>query len=300
MQKNKERRSVIWALLFLSIVCFCIGCGKKDKPEDAKADATEAGTLLDKITDADAEGNGEDKVISETEESQERITAKLSNTVTESYGNDEISLLTKRVNDVRVKIPDNQDAENKINAFFEERNEALKDTVELYADLVETTYYAWRDAGKEGEWKPFELGREYTIKRLDEQMICIVEDSYVYAGGDRTNYTRVSYNFDTWTGSRLSLETAASHLDEIRTESVQYIGELLLEPEYAGILKRDYTNYLEDILTDATWYTDKKGMYVICNEDTIAPVKEGILEFFLPYEEVDVIDEVYIPEEKAD
>lgn len=300
MQQRKGLRWLMLAVLFAGILCICAGCGKKEAAADTEVAKEQPETVTEVQPDAETAADEADEA--EEAEPEENITAELSDIVTEEYGNDQITLMTKRVNDIRVTILDNEDAADDINAFFEERDRALEDTIEVYTDLVETAYFAWKDQDDEeaGEWKPYEFGREYSIKRLDEQMICIVEDGYVYTGGERTVHTRISYNFDTWTGSRLSLETAASHLDEIRMESLAYIGELLLEPEYADILKKNYTDYLEDILTDNTWYTNEEGLYIICNEDIIAPAKEGIMEFFLPYDEVDVIDEIYLPEEKAD
>lgn len=298
MQKIRKMRLLGLTVLFLCILCLNTGCIKKEaEPEKVKGEGTVTETEAVPVTEERAvKEDAEDEIA----EPEEVISAQVSKTVKEAYGNDRITLLTKEVNDVCITMSGNEDAQEEINAFFAERNRALEDTVELYTDLVETAYYAWRDAGESTEWKPYELVRKYSVKRVDEQMICIVEDSYVYTGGDRGNAVRVAYNFDTWTGSRLSLETAASHLDEIRMESIAYIGELLQEPEYARVLKSNYTDYLEDILTDGTWYTDEAGLYVICNEDVIAPAKEGIMEFFLPYEEVDVIDELYIPEEIAE
>lgn len=303
MQQSKGMKKLLLAVFFIGILCMCAGCGKKETAIDTEMQEEQPEAIAEAQPDADMAADADDTEAEEAE--QEEITAEVSDIVKEEYGNDQITLMTKRVNDVRVTIPDNEDAAEEINAFFEERNRALEDTIAMYADLVETAYYAWQDKAEEagedaGEWKPYEFGREYSVKRLDEQMICIVEDGWVYTGGERTVYTRMSYNFDTWTGSRLSLETAASHLDEIRMESIAYIGELLLEPEYADILKKNYADHLEDILTDNTWYTDEEGLYIICNEDIIAPAKEGIIEFFLPYDEVDVIDEIYLPEEKAD
>ena len=289
MKKKKESQMRKLAGLFMMILCLTAGCGKEEAlPEE--------GTQQSVIEKAEQEQPAEE-IEEAVEKAEEELSAKLTNTVKEAYGNDEITLLTKESNDVHFVIPGNQHAEDKINEFFADRNAAFEDTIELYTDVVETAYEAWEATEDAGEWKTYELGRKYSVKRLDEQMICIVEDSYVNAGTDRTSNVRVSYNFDTWTGSRLSLEEVADHLDEIRAESVQYMGEVLLEEEYQEILKQDYANHLEDVLTDSTWYTDEEGFHIICNEGIIASEKEGILEFVLPYDEADVVDEVYLPEE---
>lgn len=298
MKKREKCQSCIWA--FICVMLLLTGCGKDEavveqQGEVPVAEQTKEEAVIEKETEEPEVITDE---IQETE--AETLAADITKTIKEAYGNDDITLLTKEVNDISVVIPGNELAEEEINAFFKARNEAWEDTVELYVEVVEDAYYEWEEDDDEEEWETYAIGREYELKRLDEQMLCVVENTFVKTGGEKTNYVRVAYNFDTWTGKRLSLEEAASHLDEIRTESLAYIGELLQEEEYEDILKDNYTGYLEDILTDSTWYTDEKGMYVICNEDIIAPARAGIMEFFLPYDEVDVIDEVYLPEEESD
>lgn len=294
MKKVKRSRICTAALIFIFVLL--TGCGKEEVKEESKTETlvTEQAEVEIPVPDK------QEEMIEIPIEKEPVISAQYTKTVTEAYGNDEITLLTKKVNDISFQIPENEHAQEEINAFFEERNAAWEDTVALYVEVVEADYASWKEQEDGGEWKTHEIGRLYEVKRLDEQMLCVVEDTFVYTGGERTNYVRVAYNFDTWTGQRLSLEEAASHLDEIRMESLDYITELLEEEEYEDVLKKDYANYLEDILTDSTWYTDDKGLYVICNENIIAPAKEGIMEFFLPYDEVDVIDEVYQPETETD
>ena len=105
----------------------------------------------------------------------------------------------------------------------------------------------------------------------------------------------MAYNFDSRTGERLTLADAASDLDEIRSESVRYMGEQIQKPEWEISVNDDYANHLEDVLTDATWYTDADGFHIICNASVIAGRAAGTFEFLLPYDEVDVIAEQYIP-----
>lgn len=289
---NKWQKIWRFAGLFLCPVLLLSGC-RTTESEDAVLE-TEESVLPEEIEEAETEEGMQPE--EEIEEMPEGLSAKTTKTVKEAYGDDTFTLLTKTVNDISVNIPDNEHAQELISAFFQERNEAWEDTVDLYVDVVVDAFEAWEEGGKETNWEGYEIGRTYELKRLDEQMLCVLEDTFVKKGGKKADHVRVAYNFDTWTGKRLSLEEAGSHLDEIRLESLAYIGNLLQKEEYAGILKSNYTEYLEDMLTDSTWYTDEKGMYVICNEDIIAPASAGILEFFLPYEEVDVIDDVYQPE----
>ena len=212
---------------------------------------------------------------------------------------DNMLLLRNRSQSVSVVIPDNQEAEEAVNGFFTDRRLSYGDTVAQYREAALATMAAGRPEqeaeGGNGEWTGFELGLTYRVARADEQMICIVEDSYEYTGGAHGNFVRVAYNFDSRTGERLTLADAASDLDEIRSESVRYMGEQIQKPEWEISVNDDYANHLEDVLTDATWYTDADGFHIICNASVIAGRAAGTFEFLLPYDEVDVIAEQYIP-----
>lgn len=296
MRKRRKGQNCIWA--FICVMILLAGCGKDEAVGEPQEEAPAVEQTKEEAV-IEEETKAPEVITDEIQENEtEVLKADITKTIKEAYGNDEITLLTKEVNDISVVVPGNEHAEAEINAFFEARNKAWEDTVELYVKVVEDAYHEWKEDDDGEEWESYAIGRAYELKRLDEQMLCVVEDTFVKSGGEKTDYVRVAYNFDTWTGKRLTLEEAASHLDEIRTESLAYIEELLQEEEYEDVLKDNYTSYLEDILTDSTWYTDEKGMYVICNEDIIAPARAGIMEFFLPYDEVDVIDEIYLPETK--
>lgn len=283
--------------IMLCLAMLLTGCAKNEDTADVPSETP--------VLETEEAVKAETETVMITDEIVEPLeeplpAAEITEVIKEAYGDEEVTLLTKEVNDIAVSIPENEHAQELINAFFRERNEAWESTVELYTEVVEDSYEDWEEEDDGDDWELYEIGRLYELKRLDEQMLCVVENTFVKKGGEQTNHVRVAYNFDTWTGKRLSLEEAASHLDEIRMESLAYIGKMLQRDKYEGVLKNNYTEYLEDMLTDSTWYTDDKGMYVICNEDIIAPAKAGIMEFFLPYDEVDVIDEMYQPQESED
>ena len=208
MKKVKRSRICTAALIFIFVLL--TGCGKEEVKEESKTETfvTEQAEVEIPVPDK------QEEMIEIPIEKEPVISAQYTKTVTEAYGNDEITLLTKKVNDISFQIPENEHAQEEINAFFEERNAAWEDTVALYVEVVEADYASWKEQEDGGEWKTHEIGRLYEVKRLDEQMLCVVEDTFVYTGGERTNYVRVAYNFDTWTGQRLSLEEAAAELDE--------------------------------------------------------------------------------------
>ncbi len=301
---RRKRVSALWGVLL--ICCVLSGCGGRKTQEavpDSETTETEgipgSGTQSGE-TDADgADVRPEDTAAAEIREEQAVETGLRVETGRFSRRQlkttDNMLLLECKMQSIRVVIPGNQEAEDLINQFFTDRQAAFEDTVEAYRSMAASDLEAERANGLAENWTGYGLGQEYTIRRVDEQMISIVEDCYTYTGGAHPDAVRVAYNFDTQTGKRMSLADVASDLDEIRIKSMEYLGEMFLQPEWTDKLFPDYRNHLEDILTDGTWYTDETGFHIICNEYMITPHAAGILEFLLPYEEVDVVAGPYQP-----
>lgn len=290
----EKRRLPVAACCIALLFCMVLGgCGKNTGAAGETPEETEE---LPSVTEEAA--NDEDVSETETEETVlEEVTVEIGQAKKEELTDEDGTiLLTASISSIYVTIPGNQEAEEAVNQFFADAEASYGDTVAEYLDMAREEL-ALREAEEESVdgWNGYELGREYSVKRADDQMISIVEDSYEYTGGAHPNAVRVAYNFDTQTGKRMELEDVASDLDEIRTETVAYLGNMLPESEYAEGLFEDYASHLEDILTDSTWYTDAEGFHVICNEYIITPHAAGILEFVLPYEEVDVVKSEYLP-----
>ncbi len=304
-QKNRYKRLLYFGSMLLAL-CMLSGCGK----EQEKAEADQQGGSGMESEESQAEGQTDQEADAGTEEDQgaegmeeipDGIRVETGRVSERQYKNTEnVLILGSTTKEIRVRIPGNQEAEDKINLFFADREAAYEDTVEEYRDMAVSDLEMRTAEGLEEGWAGYELGLDYEVKRADEQMISIVENGYEYTGGAHPNAVRVAYNFNTQTGERMTLADVASDLDELRTKSMAYLGEALEEPEWSELLFSDYRNHLEDILTDSTWYTDREGFYIICNEYIITPHSAGILEFLLPYDEVDVVAGQFQPGEVTD
>ncbi len=314
MEKEKKRAGNV-RYIFVAVLCglALAGCGKNTDVSyeaDENAQESEAAAGAEDGEDMESEESGAE-APAPIEEPEEAVAVSLDETEEEELKNDAgVLLLTSRTNDILVSIPGNQEAEDAINLFFTDRRKAYLETQEEYLNMAREEWETLETATKEPSAQSgpsantqesgrpgYEPGREYSVKRADEQVLCIVEDCFEYIGGAHGNSWRVAYNFDTQTGERMGLEDVASDLDEIMAQSVEYLGEMLPESEYAEELFENYENDLADILTDSTWYTDEEGFHIICNEYIITPHAAGILDFVLPYEEVDVVTERYLPSE---
>jgi len=288
------------------VVLLLAGCGgKQESPEsvgesEAVSESDQAGETM--AQESGQEEGGQQETEQQTQEEQEENTGVPTAEVgkkreTELKNERNVVLLRTSSSTISVTIPGNQEAEDAVNAFFADREASWKDTVLEYRDMAKEDLAMFEEQEMADGWHGYEMGKTYTVMRADEQMISIVEDSYEYTGGAHPNSVRVAYNFDTKTGQRMGLKDVASDLDEIRTESTRYLGEMLPQSEYAGELFEDYASHLDDILTDGTWYTDEAGFHIICNEYIITPHSSGILDFVLPYGEVDVVRSDYIPKQ---
>lgn len=307
-KKNGYKRFIYFSSMLL-VLCMLSGCGKEQEKteeeinqDDVSVTESEASgeTAADGQTDQDADTETEAAQETESEnmgETPDGIRAEIGRVSKRQYKNtSNVLILNSTTREIQVRIPGNQEAEDKINLFFADRKAAYEDTVEEYRDMAVSDLEMRTEEGLTEGWAGYELGLDYEVKRADERMISIVENGYEYTGGAHPNAMRVAYNFNAQTGERMTLADVASDLDEIRMKSMAYLGELLEEPEWSELLFSDYRNHLEDILTDSTWYTDQEGFHIICNEYIITPHSAGILEFLLPYDEVDVVAEQFQPD----
>lgn len=308
-KKSHRRKKTVTLWGALAICCVLSGCGggktEETRPQTETEETTgrsDEGAQTSRAETDEADANTEDtaaEVIKTEQEVQPGLRVEIGKVSRRQIKNtDNALLLDCKMQSIQVVIPGNQEAEDLINQFFADRQAAFEDTAEVYQSMAIRSMAASAmetEGGPTENWTGYRLGQTYSVKRVDAQMISIVEDWYTDTGGAHPDAVRVAYNFDTQTGRRMTLSDVASDLDEIRMKSVEYLGELFLEPEWTDKLLPDYRNHLEDILTDSTWYTDEAGFHMICNEYIITPHAAGILEFLLPYEEVDVVAGAYQP-----
>lgn len=277
----------MFAVVLAASVFACAGCGRGETPEGENP-----------VQEESVDTAAETEAAEETEEIPEEMSAEVSEETQEQFTDDEGRiLLTSTSNSVSVRLPDNQEAETAVNSFFADLSAAYEDTIEEYRDMAQEDL-TWREeAGLAEDWDGYGLGRTYSVIRADEKILSVLESSYEYTGGAHPNSACVAYNFDTATGKRLALADITDDLDGLREESVEYLKGILAESESADLLFDDYENHLEDVLTDATWYTREDGFHIICNEYIITPHAAGIFDFAIPYEEMTTMSEKYIPEQ---
>ena len=279
----KKRWAAIWiaGLLAVSLA----GCGKKEEP----APETEAAQ--------ETTQEAQDSAEAQEQEPEPEFAAIVTDTMEQEERDEEdYLLLTYEYNRVEVTIPGNEEAQNKINDFFVQEEVSYQDTIREYVQFAKEDLEMRKEDPEWMEsWAGYSAGREYSIMRADEKVISVVMDCYEFTGGAHPNSGRVAYTFDTQTGEKLSLEAVVKDLDEARSMTTEFLTEKLAEQEQEeGMLFDDYNSYIQDILTDNTWYLDQEGFHIIINEYIVSPHAAGIQEMTMPYDEYDLVKSEYL------
>lgn len=280
----KKKWAAVWIIGMLAVSV--AGCGKKEEsapePEIEQETAKEA----------------QDSAQPEETEPEE---AEFSVIVTDMKKQEECDeedklLLTYEYNSVEVTIPGNKEAQDKINDFFVQEEISYQDTIREYVQFAEEDLEMRKEDPELMEsWAGYSVGKEYSIARADDKIISVIMNCYEFTGGAHPNSVRAAYTFDAQTGEKLSLEAVVKDLDEAQNMTTEFLTEKLAEQEQEeGMLFDDYRNYIQDILTDNTWYLDQEGFHIIINEYIVSPHAAGIQEMTMPYNEYDIIKSEYV------
>ncbi len=277
-----------WAAVWIAgVLAFSLaGCGKKEAPVQETEAAQET-----------TEETRENTAAEQKEPEEAEFSVTVTDTTEQEERNEEDQLLlTYQYNSVSVTIPGNQEAQDKINDFFVQEEVSYQDTIQEYVQFAKEDLEMRGDDPELMEsWGGYSVGKEYSIARADEKIISVVLDCYEFTGGAHPNSGRVAYTFDAQTGEKLSLEAVVKDLDEAQSVTTEFLTEKLAEQEQEeGMLFDDYQSYIQDILTDNTWYLDQEGFHIIINEYIVSPHAAGIQEMTMPYGEYDIVKNEYL------
>lgn len=202
-------------------------------------------------------------------------------------------LLTVTSNIPIVAIPDNEEASQKINAYYQESEKKQEEKIKEYIEYA-TDNFTLLNTDQVKYWNGYGLGDIYSSKRVDQTVISIVDDTYEYAGGAHPNTTRSAQNFDTMTGNLLMLKDVLTDEEKGRQFIIDYLLKKMKESEDKVGFFEDYESSAKDILTDQTWYFSDEGLVVISNVYIVSPYAAGIQEYVIPYSEFPYLKEKYV------
>lgn len=221
------------------------------------------------------------------------VSVEMTEHAEERYDEDGRLLLSVTGSYPVVSVKGNESAEAKINEYMDHlvaEEEKQADTDEAFAkeDL------ASRDEEMLEYFNGYGLGSKFTTARADSQVISFRQDVYEYTGGAHPNSGAVGYNFSTETGALLTLQDVVSDEAAARAFIEQTLLGQLKDPKYADMLFDDYADYIGDVLSDTTWYFGEDGFHVIGNEYILGPHSAGILDFVIPYDSFELLNEAYV------
>lgn len=191
-----------------------------------------------------------------------------------------------------ITIEGNEEATNKINTYYKERQAKQEEKVKEYLAYA-TDNFTLLNKEQLSYWNGYGLGDTYSSQRVDDTVISIVDDSYEFAGGAHPNTTKTAQNFDTKSGKLLTLSDVLTDV----SKGTNFINDFLLQKmkeseDKVGFFE-DYESSIKDILTDQTWYFSEEGFVTIVNTYIVSPYAAGIQEYTIPYSDFPYLKEEY-------
>lgn len=128
------------------------------------------------------------------------------------------------------------------------------------------------------DFLPYGESMSYRIALQTENLVSIVRSYYANSvtGAAHPSNFQFSETFDLTTGEKLSLGDCFTDPDAGRTRVLDLLAEKGGDAGYSR-------EALEAELNDAYFYFNDEGMVIYYQPDTLAPYAAGLLEFTLPY-----------------
>ena len=137
----------------------------------------------------------------------------------------------------------------------------------------------------------------YEPQRNDDSIISLRQLSSSYTGGAHGNYSYRGLNFDSTTGSLLSLSDISTDKETLLEEAESYIRSQLDLPRYKEALPDSSeavsSAIINEILTEDTWYFTNSGITFISNTDVLGPHAAGAYFFTVPYQQMSTLKSKY-------
>lgn len=296
--------------LLLIVLAFCLmaaACNGKDKPakevpeqnmqEPAEDSKQEEPSKTEGDNKEEKEENVKDKKEEESQTSERSKEPEVTFTDYSQEIRDEKDdglLLSVTENCPVITIEGNEDISQKMNMVFEQQHIINQD--EIARKVQEAKDYRKSLPEEEaGAWTGYGYGMNYKVMYASPKILSIESENYDWQGSTHPNTWTSSYCFDVSTGDLLYL--ADVFTDEVKARKIveQHILDTITKDPYKDALLDDYEAYVADVMTENTFYFNKKGLVVICNPYMVTAYAAGTIEVEVPYEELkNVMNEKYI------
>lgn len=139
------------------------------------------------------------------------------------------------------------------------------------------------------------------LTRGDVGALSICYDIYSYSGGAHGYTSRVSANYDSKTGEKLSLDSIAEDATLLRQLAYGYMLNISAGEKYqlngeSIFFDADLTDELQALVESDDWYFSNEGLVFFANPYELAPYGCGRIDFVIPYAAMEgLLKEEYVP-----
>lgn len=286
------KKQIIGVLVFLLAISLC-ACGKGESAVQPPSKNMEQ-NAVNKANEANEVNEGEIDVQIETE--AQKYLLEDGKTLGLDYS------AQKPV----VTITGNEGASKAINDDIEMIYQSFKEGGDKAAGIMgidetlEEAQKYWtimKEDGSENEFAGYVLYREVWPAAQNDKVLSLVYEEYTYLGGAHGGSFRFATNYDSQTGNRILLEDLMVDPASFTQFCTNKMIEMSTGPRYENgeIWFEDYKENIPALVSDGSWYFSDEGLVFIANEYALAPYAAGIIEFTIPYSELQgVVKDQYL------
>lgn len=299
-------------MLGLSICLFASACNSKDAPKEnvsgqnteedgntkdnseepeAEKGKTEGKEdLPDKQTEADKEKEGNHTAGKELSKAPEVTFVDYSQNIEE----DGVLMLSVTENCPVITVEENEDIAQRMNLVFEQQHVTNQEEIQRKAEDAKA-FYKGLSKEETSSWGGYNYGMSYKMMFASKRILSIESESYDWQGTAQPNKWTASYCFDVTTGDLLSLADVFTDEEAARMIVSDHILDTITKEPYKDALLDDYESYVDDVMTENTFYLNEKGLVVICNPYMVTGDAAGTIEVEVPYKELkDMMNADYV------
>lgn len=302
-------------MLGLSICLFATACSGKDAPMEElpgqNAEGSESvqgdkgkepqegtdkqeGGKEPKEEQPKAEGGGQDGNASgeDLAKAPEVTFADYSRNIEE----DGVLMLAVTENCPVIKVEGREETARRMNLVFEQQRVINQDEIQQRAEAAKAFYRSLPEA-ETSSWGGYGYGMSYKMMFASTRILSIEAESYDWEGSTQPNKWTSAYCFDVTNGDLLGLADVFTDEEAARKIVSDHIIDTINEEPYKDALLDDYESYVDDVMTENTFYLDDKGLVVICNPFMVTSNAAGTIEVAVPYKELkDMMNPRYVLE----
>lgn len=207
---------------------------------------------------------------------------------------EDIMLLSVTENCPVITIAGKEDIAQRMNMVFEQQHTTNQEEIQKKADAAKESYQGLPKEERE-IWSGYGYGMSYKVAHVSVRLLSIEAEGYDWEGGAHPNTWTSAYCFDVQSGDLLSLADVLTDEKRVREVVSQHILDTITKDPYKDALLDDYESYVNDVMTENTFYLNDKGLVVICNPYMVTAYAAGTIKVEVPYGELSgIINERFL------